>query len=41
MLFCSSMMMLRWVATELDFDGVIGEIDVEGFQEFLTYTVGF
>ena len=32
---------VRWVATELDFGAPIGNVDVEGWQGFLTYTVGF
>ncbi len=32
---------VRWVATELDFDQPIGDLDVEGWQGFLTFTVGF
>jgi opacity protein-like surface antigen len=32
---------VRWVSTELDFGQPIGDVDVEGWQGFLTYTVGF
>jgi hypothetical protein len=32
---------VRWVANEIDFELPIGEVDVEGWQVFLTYTTGF
>ena len=32
---------VRFVATELNFGGTIGDVDVEGWQGRLTYTVSF
>lgn len=32
---------VRWVGSELDFGGPIGDVDMEGWQGFITYTIGF